>query len=239
MMRSIVLLCLGLLLLLPSLSSAEYSFDFNAPETFVTVGVGDFTSFDNMLTNTGDQDDIFIVTLTGEEMPDDWTTYMCIAGQCLAPFVRTYPDTLSAGEDDSITVDYVAASEGIGSLWLRIQSTGDPSVIDSVQFTVQAVTDAVAEDDSRLPESFSLGTVYPNPFNSRTVVSFTLPREAHTTLSVWSIEGRRVETILDESLSTGAHRAVFAAPEGLAGGLYLIRLDSAGRTAVTRALLVR
>ena len=46
----------------------------------------------------------------------------------------------------------------------------------------------------------------PNPFNPRTDVRFTLPREGRVRLTIYDSRGRRVVSLLDEIRAAGFHR---------------------------------
>ena len=46
---------------------------------------------------------------------------------------------------------------------------------------------------------------HPNPFNPRTTISFSLPREQHVALDVFTMDGRRVTTLVRGVQSAGVH----------------------------------
>ncbi|HEB83994.1 MAG TPA: hypothetical protein ENI92_03235, partial [Bacteroidetes bacterium] len=182
-------LSLALGLLLPVAAWAQAGFTLEVGETSATVQVGETHSFHNPLTNTGDAVDILDLTLFGDDVPGDWTTSLCINTFCLAPFIRTYPDTMEVGHTDDILVDFLPLSEGTGSLWLRVQSRNDPSLIEEVQFTVTAITDAVGDTPAAGPVAFGLEPAYPNPFNGAAVIAFNLPSAGQVRLAVYTVQG--------------------------------------------------
>ena len=84
------------------------------------------------------------------------------------------------------------------------------------------------------PTSIALHANYPNPFGpgsaagtTSTAISFDLPRDMHTRISVYDLLGRRVATILDQTLPAGTHSTRFAAA-GLISGVYLLSLETEG-----------
>jgi hypothetical protein len=81
-------------------------------------------------------------------------------------------------------------------------------------------------------------SAYPNPFNPRTTIAFTLPRAAHVRLDVHDVRGLRVATLADEELGAGEHRRTFDATD-LASGLYVYRLMVDGQPKVGKMQLVR
>ena len=58
------------------------------------------------------------------------------------------------------------------------------------------VQSAVPEGVS-VPTAFSVQPAYPNPFNSSTVINFSVPVACRTQLTVYNILGQRVATLLN------------------------------------------
>ena len=79
-------------------------------------------------------------------------------------------------------------------------------------------------------------SVYPNPFNNHSVVSFSLERDTHVRLTIYDITGREVQSLANGHLSPGEHEAVWNA-EGFSSGIYFARLDN-GKTQMTQKLLL-
>jgi aminopeptidase N len=88
------------------------------------------------------------------------------------------------------------------------------------------------------PGEFSLSQNYPNPFNPTTVVSCQLPVAGRVTLAVYDILGREVAILLDEWKEPGSYKVTFDG-SGLSSGVYFVRCQAGGQTAVKSMLLVR
>jgi len=72
---------------------------------------------------------------------------------------------------------------------------------------------------------------YPNPFNPHTNILFELSETSHMELTVYDMTGRRITTLLDESMPPGRHSVPFNAVDSgrnLPSGVYLYRLSGAG-----------
>ncbi len=84
---------------------------------------------------------------------------------------------------------------------------------------------------------------YPNPFNSRLVVRYTLARRAWVKLWVSDVLGREVAGLVEGWKTTGSHRVVWqgrdAAGRPVPSGVYLVRLVADGKQRVQKVLLVR
>ena len=79
---------------------------------------------------------------------------------------------------------------------------------------------------------------WPNPFNPVTTVSFSLETAGHVDLAIYNIKGERVETLVSAPMSAGEHKIVWNA-EGIASGVYFIRLRAAGETTTSKVMLLK
>lgn len=89
-----------------------------------------------------------------------------------------------------------------------------------------------------LPAVATLGVPYPNPARAQTTVRFGLPAEGPVRLTVYDALGRRVADLADGTLAAGWHTATLATA-GLAGGVYLVRLDAGDRSLTQRLTVTR
>jgi hypothetical protein len=96
------------------------------------------------------------------------------------------------------------------------------------------------DDDRRStpPASLELAGNFPNPFNPRTVISFTLEETSRVRLDVFNILGQRVTTLVDGTLAAGEHNAVFDGGE-YASGIYLYRIATDNKTLTKKMMLLR
>jgi hypothetical protein len=91
-----------------------------------------------------------------------------------------------------------------------------------------------------LPQGFQLAGNYPNPFNPKTEIRFSLPAAAAVTLTVFDLQGRQVAELAGGA-TFGAGENVISwdgktdAGERAASGLYLYRV-SAGEFSETRKM---
>lgn len=100
-------------------------------------------------------------------------------------------------------------------------------------------TNSIGEDDpSTLPKQFTVDSVYPNPFNSTTTLSVTLPATQDVSLHVYDVLGRLVDQRTMTEMRPGSHRIAWQA-ENLASGVYFLRLESEDVRAMRKVMLVR
>jgi hypothetical protein len=103
-------------------------------------------------------------------------------------------------------------------------------------FFLQGVT-GVRNEASLKSEAQTIGT-YPNPFNSSSTIAFALSEPSHTTVDVYNILGKKIQTLVDEVLPAGMHRKTFDG-SGQASGMYLCRISSGRYTSVIKLLLMK
>ena len=98
----------------------------------------------------------------------------------------------------------------------------------------------VVEKESSLPEGFELEQNFPNPFNSETRISFTLPFSLRVRVTVYSVSGQRVRTLVDGFRSQGHHTVCWDGRDSsgtiVCGGVYIVRL-TAGRYSAERKIV--
>jgi hypothetical protein len=90
--------------------------------------------------------------------------------------------------------------------------------------------------DGATPQEFALHQNFPNPFNPRTTISFTIPTESHVTLEIFNVTGEKVATLVDGTRTAGLHLVPFDAT-GLSTGIYVYRL-TAGDMRETRKMIL-
>lgn len=98
-----------------------------------------------------------------------------------------------------------------------------------------ATQSAEALDCSNSDFEFS---VSPNPFNNRSVVSFSLPKDMDVRLTIYDVTGREVQSLVNGHLSSGEHSVVWDAKK-MASGIYFARLDNGKIQKTQKMLLIK
>jgi len=92
-------------------------------------------------------------------------------------------------------------------------------------------------DDGAIAAAGRLGS-YPNPFNPKTTLSFSLERAGRVQLKIYDAGGREQATLVDGELSAGHHEIIWKA-DGLPSGVYLARLRSESGDQTRRLTLLQ
>jgi hypothetical protein len=89
-----------------------------------------------------------------------------------------------------------------------------------------------------LPSELALGPVYPNPFNATVTIPFALPQAAKVTVALYDVTGRQVALMAGGSFAAGEHSLQWSS-EGVASGVYLVRLTAGNRTLTTKVIALK
>jgi hypothetical protein len=149
-------------------------------------------------------------------------------GKDLAALEFQIPLTAVSGQDFGLSLTSLLFNEGyprsqVVNGLLRVRSTTG------------------VEDGGQV--AFALAPAQPNPAHGATRLHFSLPAAARVQLEVIGVDGRRVRTLIDASMTPGDHEVVWdgrdESGQAVAPGLYFDRLTSAGRTLSHRIVLTR
>ncbi len=111
----------------------------------------------------------------------------------------------------------------------------------SLEYGVSGVEPGAGE--GLLPFAFDLGQNWPNPFNSTTVIRYSLivDRPHRTTLKVYNLLGEEVRTLVEGKQRSGFYQVVWDGKNGegedVGSGIYFYQLK-AGRFSQTRKMLL-
>ena len=124
-----------------------------------------------------------------------------------------------------------AANETVGP-WFAARLIEAASALDA------ALTGA---DD--VPVAALTLAAYPNPFNPRTALSFSLSDAGHVTLAIYDLKGARVDVLADRVFPAGDHVVAWdgrgADGAALPSGVYLARAITGREVQTRRMTLVR
>ena len=106
----------------------------------------------------------------------------------------------------------------------------------AIQLLHQALDDlevstyVAEEEESEIPASFSLRQNHPNPFNSETVIRYSLPRESQVKIAIYNILGQKVKTLLDRRLTRGHRKVLWDGKNekgrSVSSGIYFYRMKT-------------
>jgi hypothetical protein len=142
-----------------------------------------------------------------------------------------------AATDTTNSVQHFPAitHDGLGSTYVMWTDERFPASIGKNKETFYKIGFGVTTGVEPTPRASMARLLrnYPNPFNPRTKVDFTMVRDAAATLRVYDASGRLVRTLLDSYLAAGRHVVDWDGRDdggrSAASGVYFLRLQAGGQ----------
>jgi hypothetical protein len=107
---------------------------------------------------------------------------------------------------------------------------GEPGYSTDIYGNIVPYPNSIIDDEIiQLPKFHT--SAYPNPFNSSTILELELTERSLTSVELYDILGRKIQTLVNGYLNSGCHRFVFNG-NGLPSGtiLYRVKTDSFSET---------
>ena len=122
---------------------------------------------------------------------------------------------------------YAAAAEPLGpDRAIRITTVRPDNYVD------------LEKEEGAPPITFGLGQPYPNPFNSSTLLSFSIANAGIVQMNLWDVSGRMVDEIINTNYTAGQHRIKYK-NEALISGVYLLKLKAGNLQGQRKLILLR
>jgi hypothetical protein len=90
--------------------------------------------------------------------------------------------------------------------------------------------------DPAFPSQFAFSAPYPNPFNTSTNLTYSVPHAVNIDLSIFDFQGRRVATLANGWQEFGQHSIIWNASL-MPAGTYLICLKAKGFNRTVKLIL--
>lgn len=92
-------------------------------------------------------------------------------------------------------------------------------------FELTDVSSEQLNQEDGVPEKFSVSPVRPNPFNNLAIVPVSLPENRHVSFKIFTIDGRRVETVYEGSMHRGTDEIRLDA-SNWSSGIYIAVIEA-------------
>mgnify|MGYP002883952957 CR=1 FL=1 len=89
-----------------------------------------------------------------------------------------------------------------------------------------------------LPASTALNSIYPNPFNPSTTVSYSIDTDSFVSISVFDASGREIAELVNGDQIAGYHDVVWNASSS-ASGVYFLKMVSGNDVFTNKLMLVK
>ncbi len=89
-----------------------------------------------------------------------------------------------------------------------------------------------------IPQSFTMHPNYPNPFNSSTTISYSLPKSGNIDLKVFDLQGREVRSLYQGFQRAGNYKLNFEG-KNLSSGTYFVRMKAGESVRTQKVVLLK
>ncbi len=144
-----------------------------------------------------------------------------------------------ANSRDEVTLFDLTPRAG-ARMWIRIDLGTDGRLTPGESWVVRsAVLESTTIDESlNLDPGLALHGNFPDPFASRTTISYSVPEPMPVYMDVHNVLGRRVMVLVDQEKEAGTH-TLHLDFSGLAGGVYFLRMRTGRQTFMESLILAR
>jgi len=108
-------------------------------------------------------------------------------------------------------------------------------------FVLDTVT--ALDDAGSPPPATAFLSIYPNPFNPRTTIEFSLAEAGVVELAVFDLHGRLIRELDNEYRSAGRYRVTWSGQDGaghvVPAGAYFFKLIAAGESRTAKVTMVK
>jgi hypothetical protein len=94
------------------------------------------------------------------------------------------------------------------------------------------------DNDIEIPNEYILYQNHPNPFNSKTVISYQLKVTRHTDLSIYNALGQKITTLVSEKQEAGYHTVEWDA-RNASSGVYFYKIKAGEFSQLRKMILVK
>jgi hypothetical protein len=105
------------------------------------------------------------------------------------------------------------------------------------------IVTAVKDVTLNVPGSYELYQNYPNPFNPSTVITYSIPGNAHVKIGVYNVLGQKVASLFDQEQTAGIHSIAWNALDDhgqkASSGVYLLKMQAGSFSQAKKMMLTK
>ena len=135
------------------------------------------------------------------------------------------------GLKDPFLIYYSISEKPVDEKWI-LDFDGNQTVLDSFgEIGFEEIPSTIhLKKESELPQIFSLGTNFPNPFNGMTIIPFELEKTSNISLKVYDVSGRLVNELVTGEKPAGIYHIEWDGKNllgmNVSSGMYIYSLQS-------------
>ncbi len=195
-----------------------YPFDLLAPEDGIYINPTDTTTFR--------------WERSFDPNPEDEVRYILVLCDTIS-FESNIPSFTFALGDSINIVDVVLNFE-----WFVNAVSGEDTTESESHFNFHTYYNGAVNIDPNACSEFELKSIYPNPFNSRTTISYSLPQAQMVSMRLYDMSGRLIEMLYDGFQTVGNHSAVWDSKD-FGSGIYLVQVQTENEIRTAKLVVIK
>jgi hypothetical protein len=146
---------------------------------------------------------------------------------------------------ETITISYdVVLDAGEYMHWVLSTGSGEEHTLEGTgEITVPTEDTFTLERKAIIPISYALHQNYPNPFNPVTTLRYDLPDDNYVTLTIYDLNGREINQIINTSQPAGHHSVMWNSTDSfgkpVSAGIYLYQIKTADFVQTRKMVLLK
>jgi len=127
-------------------------------------------------------------------------------------------------------------------VWVQADVT-EKEVLQTAVIGLTELNITSLDEQTALPEITELAQNFPNPFNSNTVIEYSLKSQSEVHLSIYNILGKRVTELVNQAQQPGNYSVIWngldTSGKEVAGGVYFYCLNTGDNTINKRMIYLK
>ena len=125
----------------------------------------------------------------------------------------------------------------ISGNWAILASDGEQSTLSNI-FNLSFTTNFLSLKEEILPEEFSLASIYPNPFNPKTTISYDVSTLSNVNINIYNMNGQLVEVLSNKLHQPGSYNVIWNAAK-YTSGVYFVKLIAGDFVDTQKIMLIK
>ena len=173
--------------------------------------------------------------MTSRGAPEHSVRLLCRSNELKTDHEIDFNDQAIFSNGDHITWSEIENSD----IYIRAITETKQSILSQVCNVGMVGVDTATD----IPEGFSLTQNFPNPFNPSTVLKFSIPTECTIALTIYSLTGQEIKTLVSGQVKPGNFKIVWNGNDcqgnKTGSGIYICMLKAGNVCCQRKIVLIR
>jgi photosystem II stability/assembly factor-like uncharacterized protein len=132
-------------------------------------------------------------------------------------------------DEDTSSYRFIANEFTLGYHYLNSE-VADKDTMVTINWIINIIIPSNIDNSIQdTKNSFSISQIYPNPFNSHTIIKYNIPDKGRVKLDIYSVMGQKVKTLVDQDLIPTMNFTIWDGKNEMnrrvSNGIYICRIE--------------